>query len=111
MRKEIWVCTNTFGRLVYIYEPFGFGRFATDYSTASRSRVTHNNFWKLVSISLTNAVTIHLILSFITNHNIEINLNYKCVHTAFIVIQFESGSGQTNKQTNKHTLTHTTIKI
>ena len=47
---------------IYIYEPFGLGRFATDYSTASRSRVTHNNVCKLVSISLTNDVTIHLIL-------------------------------------------------
>ena len=42
---------------IIVDEQFGLGRFATDYSTASRSRVTHNNFWKLVYISLTNAVT------------------------------------------------------
>ena len=87
---------------IYTYEPFGLGRFATDYSTASRSRVTHDNFCKLVSISLTNVVIIHLILYFINNHNIEINLNNKCVHTTLIVIQFKSDP---DKLTNKHTHT------
>ena len=101
----IQYCFNCFDSAINTNEPFGFGRFATDYSTASRSRVTHNNFWKLVSISLTIAVTIHLILEFINNHNIEINLNYKYVHTAFIVIQFETG--KTNKHTHIHTHTHT----